>query len=119
MNLEDQVCSFEVAKKLRDLGVKQESVFYYVETYTYRLRYGKYNWGSNISAFTFTDILKQLPDEIHKNDMRYMLKIDKYNCIYENTLELFLRTHREVKQSLTEHLAEMLVLLLEKELITI
>jgi hypothetical protein len=30
MKLEDQVCSIEYAKKLKELGVKQESLFYYV-----------------------------------------------------------------------------------------
>ena len=29
MNLESQVCNLELAKKLKELGVKQESLFYY------------------------------------------------------------------------------------------
>jgi len=29
MKLEDQVCSFELAKRLKELGVPQESLFYY------------------------------------------------------------------------------------------
>ena len=29
MKLEDQVCSLELAKKLKELGVKQESLFYW------------------------------------------------------------------------------------------
>lgn len=31
MKLEDQVCSLELAKKLKDLNVRQESAFYWVE----------------------------------------------------------------------------------------
>ena len=29
MKLEDQVCSLELAKKLKELGVKQDSLFYW------------------------------------------------------------------------------------------
>lgn len=32
MKLEDQVCSLELAKKLKSLGAKQESTFYWAET---------------------------------------------------------------------------------------
>ena len=31
MELKDQVCSFELAKKLKELGFEQESLFYWVE----------------------------------------------------------------------------------------
>jgi hypothetical protein len=31
MNIEDQVCSFELAKRLKELGVKQESFFYWAD----------------------------------------------------------------------------------------
>ena len=31
MNLEEQVCNLELSKKLKELGVKQESQFYWVE----------------------------------------------------------------------------------------
>lgn len=31
MKIEDQVCSLEIAKRLKELGVKQESEFYHVE----------------------------------------------------------------------------------------
>jgi len=31
MKLEDQVCSFKLAKKLKKLRVKQDSLFYWVD----------------------------------------------------------------------------------------
>jgi len=30
MKLEDQVCSLELAKRLKDLGMKQESLWYWI-----------------------------------------------------------------------------------------
>lgn len=40
MKLEDQCCSIELAKRLKELGVKQESLFYWVERRGFGSEYG-------------------------------------------------------------------------------
>lgn len=45
MKLDDQVCSLECAKRLKELGVKQESLFYhYNEPYYYGKKCEEENW---------------------------------------------------------------------------
>ena len=70
MSLEKQVCSLELAKRLRELGVKQESLFWWMyfeptpakyHDGEYKIRYGKGNscW-EHISAFTVAELLNML-----------------------------------------------------------
>jgi len=75
MKLEDQVCSLELAKKLKELGVKQESIFWWklveldVGTFTNE---GKLELSDNnvpsivdkISAFTVAELGEMLPNYI-------------------------------------------------------
>jgi hypothetical protein len=74
MKLENQVCSLELAKRLKELGVKQESLFYwcqmekptrtawdirgekFIDDYKYTSRELKY-----ISAFTVAELGEMLP----------------------------------------------------------
>lgn len=77
MKLENQVINLEIAKKLKELGVKQESLFYWVmsrtDEKTYVLDYqgscglcsraynGNYE-NKEISAFTVAELGEMLPD---------------------------------------------------------
>jgi hypothetical protein len=66
MPLEQQVCSHELAKRLAELGVRQESVFWWVDrklTYTGgRASHAQLQGG--IAAFTVAEVGEILPDEI-------------------------------------------------------
>ena len=69
MRLEDQVVSLELAKKLKELGVKQESLFYYLPMYDgthHILFYRELTHSINyyISAFTVAELGEMLPDYI-------------------------------------------------------
>lgn len=63
MTLEKQVCSLELAKKLKELGVKQESLFYHLPVR------GIVQWGyyykeeipDSVSAFTVAELGEMLP----------------------------------------------------------
>lgn len=68
MRLEDQVCSLELSRKLRELGVKQKSVFWYFGT-SQEFESGKGYAGpvtnrhekyENISAFTVAELGEML-----------------------------------------------------------
>ena len=86
MELRKQVCSLELAKKLRELDVKQESLFYWMEMYDLsrkekyidsknetKVVYGKkYELGENcsnndFSAFTVAELGEMLPQKVEKH----------------------------------------------------
>lgn len=74
MKLEDQVCSLKLAKRLKELGVKQESQFYWINppnAFPWYLRWIKTNGrpsqtmlddGRAVSAFTVAELGEMLPD---------------------------------------------------------
>jgi hypothetical protein len=67
MPLEQQVCSQELAKRLAELGVRQESVFWWIDsklTYTGGLASHAQLKGG-LAAFTVAELGEMLPDEIN------------------------------------------------------
>jgi hypothetical protein len=77
MRLENQCVSLELAKKLKELGVRQIALFCWSETETvpsgrdYRLYYKGENAGGNsldYSAFTVAELGEMLPDSITNED---------------------------------------------------
>jgi hypothetical protein len=97
MRLEEQVCSLELAKRLKELGVKQESIYTWGE-----LSHNPYNIDIEIpkdkrtvelfssdykgfgegatrfaSAFTVAELGEMLPDSITVKGELYFLKIEK------------------------------------------
>jgi len=89
MNIEDQVVSVEVAKKLKEIGVEQESLFYWRvwndETVDCAIGYEDYDFSGagrkiveRISAFTVAELMEQLPAVIETKAGRYRLTIEKY-----------------------------------------
>ena len=66
MPIEQQVCSYELAKRLEELGVRQESVFWWVDrkvTYTGgRTLHAPLQGG--VAAFTVAELGAMLPDDL-------------------------------------------------------
>jgi len=70
VKLEDQVVSLELAKRLKELGVKQESLVHWVRTGdSWRLSdqgigiaHSYYQKAEKISAFTVAELLQMLPE---------------------------------------------------------
>lgn len=77
MKLENQVCNLELSKKLKKLGVKQESLFYWTPEETegsYLIYRGKEKpYFADISAFTVAELGEMLPKQLR-------LKIKKGQC---------------------------------------
>lgn len=85
MKLEDQVVSLDLAKKLKELGVKQESEFCYFQN-DWGCEHGEYKWDLNrcygklpsedcVSAFTVAELGEMLPNthfNFYKNADGYL-----------------------------------------------
>lgn len=111
MKLEDQVCSLKYAKRLKELGVKQKSLFYWVSSRwdktgnkRHRIHEGipeyakgemgeKYNFLEINSAFTASELGEMLPEKlIHiengNSGKKYEVELEFYTnfkeCWYEN-----------------------------------
>lgn len=97
MNLKNQVCSLELAKRLKELGVKQESIFWYTcfrnGTADISFQYdSKYIPPSHYAAFTVAELGEILPDHIiYKNPFgipqEYYLKQSKKDNEYKIYIE--------------------------------
>lgn len=132
MKLEDQICSLELSKKLKELGVKQESLFFWVtrdekfnaglptypeivyeKSLKHRIAYINCEIGG--SAFTPSELLEILPAaiEINNENLGLAIIIDTidYNLIYGDTKNIFIRD-----ENLANACAKMLIYLIENKL---
>lgn len=126
MKLENQVVSLELAKKLKELGVKQESFFYWHEgergpNIGYLNRHA---WEPNFAAFTVAEMFNFLI-----LDGNYQLHITKgrggeiyYAILYH--FDAKADSKRTIKEEIvggriSDVLAGMLIYLLENKLITL
>jgi hypothetical protein len=117
MTLQDQVTSLELSKRLKELGVKQDSLFYHVRIsdtpdgrQDWLLRSSK--WGDacieEYSAFTVAELGEMLPSRytiIHINPNR------------EQRWDLSYKQNYWLDKSEAEARAKMLIYLLENKLI--
>jgi hypothetical protein len=125
MELKDQVCSLELAKRLKELGVKQESIFYwcldqddrygglppyYTIQYNKRLSQSFYYPKDQISAFTVAELGHLLPSFIE-------IGRDIYNENEEYLWKIQFSEYVIFDSSLTNAMAKMLIFILENNLI--
>lgn len=108
MKLEEQVCSLELSKKLKELGVKQESIWYWVavnnkvqrvervvdenkfvevmtkhEAELDKISYPKIDFEILCSAFTVAELGGMLPINISINTYHCFLEIFRDSDIWE------------------------------------
>jgi hypothetical protein len=85
VKLEQQVCSLDLSKRLKELGVKQESVFCWTRsrsTKDYELSSGTCIWETadkdgHVAAFIVAELGEMLPEEISHAGMKRVLVIGK------------------------------------------
>ncbi len=142
MKLENQVTSLEISKKLKELDVKQESYFYWIDIVGYenrKVHLGQYPkgwidkggtldsyWGSDdyVSAFTVAELGEMLPDKLHE-DWWLMFSFDKGGRKYDVSYvrwnnEGGLNTQwQERGDTEADARGKMLIYLLENKLITL
>lgn len=119
MKLENQVVSLELAKKLKELGVKQESLFKYIATFPsgeYRIsdRYTEtdLSYGADvISAFTVAELGEILPEGFRIEKFK-----DNYWCFDKKRRN---RMHWEISETEADARAKCLIYLIENKLINL
>jgi len=135
MKIEQQCVSLELSKRLKELGVKQESLFYYEGTAIeigagigYVLHFGKqlvWEGAAHVSAFTVAELGEMLPAkiEVGKKDGFFgcwkrtspFTSSKKWGCNYQNLDERPI--HFENNDTEADARAKMLIYLLENKLI--
>lgn len=127
MNLESQVCSFELAKRLKELGIKQSSLFFWtiggIVSRLEALPILDYNY----SAFTVAELGEMLPYRIHKKISEYglsydwIISMDVNLCIYYKCEiggdELYPPDINHDEETEANARAKCLIMLLENKLI--
>lgn len=124
MKLENQVVSLELAKKLKELGVKQESQFMWWkgagEGYLRPTDWSQFNMEpkpmystadlrERFSAFTVAELGEMLSTTENNNQIRDTKVFTQWGCDYE--------THRTLAPTEADVRAKMLIYLLENKLI--
>jgi hypothetical protein len=136
MKLEDQVCSLELAIKLKELGVKKDTQFYWcniesigthvildnelwIIAHVSQITALSENW---YSAFTVAELGEMLPGIFNKNGNRFYLSMDCDKCPYyedmPKTEEIYSGMDKD-NDSEADARAKMLIYLIENKLIEI
>ena len=128
MHLENQVCSLELSKRLKELGVKQESIFgWMLHNYGDRkdwvcvrgandLRTTEWNFEHQCSAFTVAEIGEMLPEHVdyylhhHKENHEWIITFSEHAEIYRK----YRKTFKDDNEANAR--AKMLIYLLENKL---
>lgn len=121
MQLNNQVVSLELAKKMKELGFKQESLFYwteyeteeaYIEQAQYVALFEEEEEKLSYSAYTVAELGEMLPPTIEDRDIKSYFQIEKnsegkYFCTYTTIDEALV--YIQVDRNLAEALARLLI----------
>jgi hypothetical protein len=117
MQLEQQVCSLDLAKRLEELGVKQESLFAWAEDDGgWHVVNDPQKWLHPVSAFTVAELLDIAPAStsmLKRTDLQTKT-VPRY---YVETFEHY--RDQDYDENPANALAKMLIYLLENKLITL
>jgi hypothetical protein len=120
MKLENQVCSLELAKRLKELGFEQESLFYHVKEYYLNAKaitQTKYSntHSEEVSAYTVAELGEMLPvnyyslkayngewccykieDELNKEDFLFLTTISNTEADARAKMLIYLKENNLV-----------------------
>lgn len=125
MKLEDQVCSLELAKRLKEFGVKQESIFHWMDDGYGHINPKNYAWdngrSSIASAFTVAELGEMLPYVVDSS--KYQLTCLKglgcWGIWYRSTSGHLFAKYYENAATEADARAKVLIYLIEKNLLEI
>lgn len=94
MNLNDQVCSIDLSKRLKELGVKQESYFYWAANGNngdqWEVHHFNQSYSSDYSAFSAAELGELLPNKILIEANApfdcFAIYITKFNSVDEKSI---------------------------------
>ena len=122
MSLENQVCSLDLARRLKELGVKQESLFYWYSTFKrpdecqYHIEYqGEDGRGGEMICATFTvaELGEMIVDSGKNGYLNEIYKTDDWNFKDEkNRKYISADTEADAR-------AKMLIYLVENKFVTL
>lgn len=127
MNLPHLVTSLELSKRLKELGVKQDSLFYWNEV---KDPGGRWSWvietkpmsmkgadGNSFSAYTAGELGEMLPNKIGDEHLLLIWKNSDWNVTYEDIDggKIIVKSSK----TLADGMALMLIHLLTSNLITL
>lgn len=123
MKLENQVTSLEPSKKLKELGVKQESLWWWcIYTDKWFLAYredGIADTNNQVSAFTVAELGEILPKDLHldtpKQCRLYMNGV--HRCVYLDKNYEWVYTTVSPDNNEADARVKMLIYLIENKLI--
>jgi hypothetical protein len=133
MKIEQQVCTLEQAKRLKELGVKQESLFYHYVTYSQKdgqsmgIFYTKadaekkqheyrYNWNCPtelFSAYTVAELGEILPSSHYSTNNEY-LGWRCYNGDNKEIINVYANNEAECRAAAIIHLLEQKIITVEE-----
>ena len=120
MELEKQVVSLELARKLKTLGVKQDShhVHYFNENLKYFIILPNLGCDKSIetkycSAFTVAELGEMLPS----NDTNYSKDGNMWSCVYGKPMPEHI--HATFEEIFADAMAKMLIYLIENKYVEV
>lgn len=135
MKLEQQVCSLELAQKLKELGVKQESLFYWTDYQSATFDKGEFiqkfwvagfndpleeDGATYYSAFTVAELGEMLPKELkigeYIYDVEFYWSDKEWFISYAKYVDGIHREHEIYAETEADARAKMIVYLLENKL---
>ncbi len=119
MKLEDQVISLELAKRLKELGVKQESHFsWYVEEEALTVTHEIDGDGEIVAAFTVAELGEILPNMLYEKYVLDQIKMTDggYGLAYRDGSDFEANASADTE---ADARAKMLIYLLKNKLITL